>query len=168
MRHHAHAPLGRRRHTRAPSGRLYLLLGILFGGAVFASGSGTGGAAGLEQVVLLATDPAEHRAVLRVGDDGELRLLAPGEPIEGTGGIVERVLADRLVVIETAGDPERRRVAWIYLRDRAAGVPHIRYLEGRAPAHGAAAKPPRGAEPEAPPALPEGAGPNDRILRRDG
>ena len=82
--------------------------------------------------------------MLRVGD-GELQLLAPGDPVEGTGAVVERVLADRLVVIETAGEPRRRRVAWIYPRDRAAGVPHVRYFEGRAPARGSAAKPPRDA-----------------------
>ncbi len=106
--------------------------------------------------------------MLRVGDDGELLLLAPGDPIAGTGAVVERVLADRLVVVEIAGEPRRRRLAWIYLRDRAAGVPHIRYLEGRPPAPGSVARPPQGAGQEVPPALPEGAVRVERKPRGDG
>ncbi len=83
---------------------------------------------------MVATDHAERKAVLRVGD-GELQVVAPGERIAGTGSTVERVLADRLVVTEITGGPEaRRRLAWIYLRDRAPGVPHIRYLEWRSEA----------------------------------
>lgn len=99
---------------------------------------------GLEEVVLLAIDPAERRAVLRVGD-GELQILAPNEPIEGTSATVERVLADRLVVQETTGEQQKRsRIAWIYPRDRATGVPHIRYLERSVNAPATPAQPPRG------------------------
>ncbi len=117
-----------------------LILGS-FGAAAFASSAEPEDAISpLEEVALVTTDSADRRAVVRVGDR-KLQLLAPGDAIEGTGAIVEQVLADRLVVIETAGEPRRRRLAWIYLRDRAEGVPHVRYIEGRAPARESAASP---------------------------
>ncbi len=158
-----------RRFAPAPSVQLYLVLGILALGSASPSAFASprkGGTGGLEQVVVVATDPAEHRAVLRV-DDGELLLLAPGESIEGTRAVVEQVLADRIVVVETAGAPGRRRVAWIYLRDRAEGAPHIRYLESRAQPTGSPARPPQGAEQEPPAASPR-VRPDDRDPRGDG
>ncbi len=99
----------------------------------------------LGQVVLLATDPAERKAVMRVGD-GELQVLEPGDAIEGTGAVLDRVLAGRVVVRETLDEEMRRlRRAWIYPRDRAAGVAHIRYLEPSIRAPAAARPPPPGA-----------------------
>ncbi len=121
-----------------------LFLGVLL---LFGSLSPPAIADGLEGVVLLATDPAEHLAVVRVGDR-ELQVLGPGKLIEGTGATLERVLADRVVVREAPVGPRRqRRVAWIYLHNRAAGGSKIRYLERSAEAP-ATARLPRDEAPD--------------------
>ncbi len=95
---------------------------------VLGAGSTPAFGGGLDQVVLLATDPVERKAVLKIAG-GKLKVLGPGEKIEGTDSVLERVLADKVVARETLDELPRRRRAWIYLPDRPAGVPRVRYFE---------------------------------------
>lgn len=102
----------------------------------------------LTSIVLLATDAAEGKAVLQVAD-GPLQVVAPGDPIERSDAIVEKVLEDRVVVRESAsGTSTSRRLAWIYLRGPTAKASRIRYFEWRAEvADGPAPRPPAKSQP---------------------
>ncbi len=115
--------------------RLGLVVVLLAVGSVgvFAEEADQAESIPLEEIELLILDPADQRAVLRVGE-GPLVVVKPKGAIKGTRAVVESVAGDKLVVAyTTAEEPPSRVTAWIY-RDRAGKTEsQVRYLDPRAP-----------------------------------
>src|SRR6185436_1300115 len=127
---------------------LSLLLGLLsFLGLASASGSvaAEGGAEGIraeeirvEDLAVLALDPAGGRAVLQL-PDGSLRTVAPGEDLREARVRVRKILIDRIVVEEMKlvedmkGAGKSRRQIWIF-RARPGERSRVQVLDRERPA----------------------------------
>lgn len=87
----------------------------------------------LEAIELLILDPADQRAVLRIGSGAPV-VVEPEDSIERTRAIVESVTGDKLVVAYTTDEePPARLTAWIYKDRSGKNRSRVQYLDPRAP-----------------------------------